>query len=136
MRELFTITIKEQRGNVTAIDARLFDLDLSADKSKLTIKINAKKFDITLAKDFRAAVDRTWVREIERVDLDFTSVGFIDSAGVGALVSVQKRLPPPARGQQGPDAASMPVAVINPSKEVLAILEVLRLHRVFRIVQS
>ena len=59
------------------------------------------------------------------LEIDLSQVTFLDSSGLGALISLQKAL----RSQNGT------VRLINPAANVRQILELTRLHRVFEIVQ-
>ena len=59
------------------------------------------------------------------LEIDLSQVTFLDSSGLGALISLQKTL----RSQNGT------VRLINPATNVRQILELTRLHRVFEIVQ-
>src|SRR5262245_27934675 len=94
-------------------DAAPFDFTLGSNGRALDIRVNAKKFDVAMAKDFRAAVESAWKPGIASVQIDFTRVEFIDSAGVGALISVHKRLPAPAG--RTIDPANRAVTIINAS---------------------
>ena len=60
------------------------------------------------------------------LDLDLASVTFLDSSGLGALISLQKSL----RAQNGT------VRLLKPVPSVYQILELTRLHRVFEIVNG
>lgn len=59
---------------------------------------------------------------VSRVVIDLGTVEFIDSSGVGALLALCKRLP-----------AGAAVQLTHVQAEVRAVLELLRLHRVFEI---
>lgn len=63
--------------------------------------------------------------EITSVELDLSDTKFIDSSGLGALISVQKTM----AAKQGT------VSIVNPTNTVLQVLELTRLHRVFEIVR-
>lgn len=102
----------------------MFEFELSPDQRALTIRVKDQKFDITLAPEFRRQVEDAWRDTIETVSVDFTSVGFIDSSGVGALVSVHKRVAP--KGGR--------LEIQNPGPAVTSVIELLRLHRVFSLV--
>ncbi|MBX2813658.1 MAG: STAS domain-containing protein [Myxococcales bacterium] len=104
----------------------MFEFELSDDKHHLLIRVESKKFDITLAPEFRRSVEQAWDPAIEAVAIDFTSVDFIDSSGVGALVSVHKR----AARKGGV------LEIHNPGPAVTSIIELLRLHRVFKLVET
>ena len=58
--------------------------------------------------------------------MDLSTMTFLDSSGLGALISLHKSL----RTQNGT------VQLVNPSSSVRQILELTRLHRVFEIVNS
>lgn len=114
-------------------DSSVFGFQLSPDGKTLEIKVASRKFDVSLAKEFRASIDQAWKLGITGVTVDFTGVEFIDSAGVGALISVHKRFPAPAKGAIDP--SHQPVSIINAAPAVLTIIELLQLHRVFRLVR-
>ena len=58
--------------------------------------------------------------------MDLSSMTFLDSSGLGALISLHKSL----RTQNGM------VQLMNPTSSVRQILELTRLHRVFEIVNG
>ena len=72
--------------------------------------------------DIRAALkpEHTCLR------VDLSSMTFLDSSGLGALISLHKGL----RSQNGA------VQLVNPTSSVRQILELTRLHRVFEIVSK
>ncbi len=76
----------------------------------------------TIRDAIRAALPETCVQ----LDIDLSQIGFLDSSGLGALLSLHKTL----RARQGA------VRLINPTQQVLQILELTRLHRVFEIVKT
>ncbi|NJK88293.1 MAG: STAS domain-containing protein [Myxococcales bacterium] len=78
---------------------------------------------MTTAADFRRQINEQWAPTITDVAVDFSKVEFIDSSGVGALVSVHKRV-----AEKG-----SAVTLVNPCPAVLSVIELLRLHRVFNL---
>lgn len=72
--------------------------------------------------DIRAALKAS----VTQLDLDLSGATFLDSSGLGVLISLHKTL----RSQNGA------VRLINPAPNVLQIIELTRLHRVFEIVRS
>ena len=60
------------------------------------------------------------------LELDFSTVTFLDSSGLGALISLQKTL----RSRSGT------VRLLKPSPNVRQLLELTQLHRVFEIVNA
>jgi len=64
--------------------------------------------------------------EVTTLDIDLAETRFVDSSGLGALISLHKTM----CARQGT------VRLLNPRPAVLQILELTRLHRVFEIVRS
>lgn len=76
------------------------------------------------ARELKAEVIKKFDNGIVDIDFDASELGFIDSSGLGALISLQK-------------ATSMRnglLRIIRPSEQTQQILELTRLHRVFEIV--
>jgi anti-sigma B factor antagonist len=72
--------------------------------------------------EIRAALPTTTVR----LDLDLSALTFLDSSGLGTLVSLHKTL----RSRNGT------VRLLQPAANVRQILELTRLNRVFEIVNG
>ncbi len=72
--------------------------------------------------EIRAALPSTTVC----LDLDLSAMTFLDSSGLGTLISLHKTL----RSRNGT------VRLIKPAPNVQQILELTRLHRVFEIVNG
>ena len=70
--------------------------------------------------EIRAALPPTCIN----LDLDLSSLSFLDSSGLGALISLHKTL----RSRNGS------VRLIKPATNIQQILELTRLHRVFEII--
>jgi len=70
--------------------------------------------------EIRAALPASTIN----LDLDLSALTFLDSSGLGALISLHKTL----RSRNGS------VRLLKPAPNVLQILELTRLHRVFEIV--
>ncbi len=70
--------------------------------------------------EIRAALPATCVN----LDLDLSALSFLDSSGLGTLISLHKTL----RSRNGT------VRLIRPAANIRQILELTRLHRVFEIV--
>ena len=62
-----------------------------------------------------------WRPDIGDVTVDLSQVDFIDSSGMGSLLSIHRRLP----------ETHAPVRLINVRPGVQSVLELVRLHRVF-----
>jgi anti-sigma B factor antagonist len=76
------------------------------------------------ATPFRDQVRSALRDEHSQIDLDFSTTRFVDSSGLGALISLHKAM----CGRQGR------VRVVNPTPQVQQILELTRMHRLFEIV--
>ena len=73
---------------------------------------------------------RDWVRNtinpVHRIlDVDLRKTAFIDSSGLGALISLHKTM----------SAQGGAVRLFNPRQQVLQILELTRMHRLMEIVR-
>ena len=98
-------------------------IDGHLDNGILRVKLDVNRMDAFAARDFKKQVDLIWSKDVKQVELDFKQVGFIDSSGVGALLGVYKRLPN-ADGQ---------VRLTSVQAPVQSVIELLRLHRIFKI---
>lgn len=100
-----------------------FETTVNEAGDSLRIVINESKFDAPLAPVFKEKLEAVWSPEVRSVVIDFASVQFIDSSGIGALLSVQKKLGPGAE----------PLLIENAGRNVVEVIELLRLHRVFKL---
>ena len=90
----------------------------------LRAEVGVARLDASSARDFKKQVDTLWSDKVTGVEFDFSRVEFVDSSGVGALLGVYKRLP----------AGSASVRLVNVKAPVQSVIELLRLHRIFEIV--
>lgn len=88
----------------------------------LHIKILVSSLDAANANAFKDQVKTCLSGAVTQAELDLSAVEFMDSSGIGAILSVYKQL-------------ETRLLLINPQPPVLSILELLRLHRVFKIEQ-
>lgn len=72
--------------------------------------------------DIRAALQK----DTTTIDIDLSVTTFVDSSGLGALIALQKTMT---------DRGGV-VRIVNPRANVLQILELTRLHRVFEILKT
>ena len=89
----------------------------------LRLEVGVNRLDAASARGFKKEIEGIWTSEIEQVELDFNRVKFVDSSGVGALLSIHKRL----------SQTESPVRLINVAVPVQSVIELLRLHRIFEI---
>jgi len=78
------------------------------------------ELDVVTAPGLRNEVDKVIAGAPKRVEIDLSSLRMVDSSGVGAIVSLYKRV----RGQGGE------VVVVGLRDQPLAIFRLLRLDRV------
>ncbi len=74
-----------------------------------------------LRDNFRAALKP----DTAAVEIEMSDTRFLDSSGLGALISIQKSM----ASRQGS------VCVLNPTSTVVKVLELTRLHRVIEVVR-
>ncbi len=58
-----------------------------------------------------------------QITVDFRETTFMDSSGIGALITLMRKLP----------SQSPPIKLIHPSPSILKLMEVCHLHRLFDI---
>jgi anti-sigma B factor antagonist len=86
----------------------------------LALTVTTPRLDAYAVRDFKASVEAAWSPVVRRASVDMSAVEFLDSSGVGALLSVYKRLPAPGS-----------VRLENVRPAVQTVIELLRLHRIF-----
>jgi anti-sigma B factor antagonist len=96
--------------------------EVGEDNNVLLIELNEENLDASNAREFRDAV-QLMMRDRTRVVLDMTGVRFVDSSGLGALISCLRLL----NGRAGD------FKLCAMSKPVRALFELMRIDRVFNI---
>lgn len=97
--------------------------EATQDNKKLMLTIKESRLDARCARTFKEKLEEVWNDDIDEVEIDFAVVEFIDSSGIGALLSTHKRLA----------HSSSPVVLKNVVPQVQTVIELLRLHRIFDI---
>lgn len=92
-------------------------------ENQMNIKLLVSRLDAANARHFKDKVEESWTGGITTVHVHLEQLDFIDSSGVGALLSVYKKLASPANN----------VILYRVKPQVQSILELLRLHRIFEI---
>jgi anti-sigma B factor antagonist len=98
-------------------------LRASVDGGCLELHVTLSRLDAASAADFRKECGEAWDGTVNRVVVDLNEVQFVDSSGVGALLGLYKRLPPP-----NPN-----VVLRHVQPPVQSVIELLRLHRIFEL---
>ena len=92
-----------------------------------TLRISeVKELGAANADEFRDQARASLTHDLKAVDIDLSQTTFLDSCGLGALISLHKTM----RERSGV------VRLMHPSPGVLQILELTRMQRVFEIVKS
>jgi len=84
-----------------------------------------KELSAANANDFREQVRAAMKESVKNIEIDLSHAMFLDSCGLGALISVHKT----ACSRNGM------VRLINPAPPVRQILELTRMHRIFEVVK-
>jgi anti-sigma B factor antagonist len=100
-----------------------FQFDHDQASGQLRCKIQTPRFDAAVTPEFKKAFEAAWRAETDRIVLDFSGVDFIDSSGVGALLALQKKY----------SESDHPLTLVNAGKNVVEVMELLRLHRLFNL---
>ena len=98
-------------------------IDVSTASGATVVRPSGERLDIEVAADFRAMLLSLIEQGHRRLIIDLADVGFIDSSGLGALVSALKTL---KRTDNGGD-----VRLARVQAPVVSLLEIIRLNRVF-----
>jgi anti-sigma B factor antagonist len=104
-------------------DERRFSIDVTRDGSTTVVRPSADRLDVEVAADFRAMLLSLIEQGNRQLVVDLNDVSFIDSSGLGALVSALKTL---KRSDDGGD-----VRLARVQAPVVSLLEIIRLNRVF-----
>ncbi|WP_296509922.1 STAS domain-containing protein [Rhodoferax sp.] len=88
----------------------------------LVIQVQGDNLDASNVRDFRDGMQKL-IKEQTRVVLDMSHLKFVDSSGLGALISCLRD----TNSRKGDFRLS------NISRSVMALFELMRMHRVFSI---
>jgi len=88
----------------------------------LVIELREDNLDASNVREFRDAV-QSLIQDRSKVVLDMAGVNFVDSSGLGALISCLRQL----NGKRGD------FRLCEMSRTVRALFELMRMHRVFNI---
>jgi anti-sigma B factor antagonist len=91
----------------------------------LVLEFNEVALHVKNVREFRDAA-HALIQDKPQVVLDMTDVRFVDSSGLGALISCLRHV----RGNQGD------LKLCSMSKPVRALFEMTRMHRVFNILET
>jgi anti-sigma B factor antagonist len=110
--------------------------DVSRVRGATVVRPEGASLDLEAAARFRDRLHELIEAGHRNLVIDLSEVSFIDSSGLGALVSALKRLkngrrraPRQGGSRRGPRRGDLRLAAAQPT--VLSLLEVIRLDRVF-----
>jgi anti-sigma B factor antagonist len=89
----------------------------------LSIVLRGPRLDAKAATSLKSGLSLEVPPSINRAEVDMDGINFLDSSGVGILLSIHRKLP--AEGAE--------VTLRNVDPAVRSTLELLRLHRVFNL---
>jgi anti-sigma B factor antagonist len=98
-------------------------IDIAEQNGAAVVRPTSPRVDLEVAGEFRAALVQLIDSGHRRLVVDMSDVNFVDSSGLGALVSALKALKVLKGGGD--------VRLANVQPPVVALLEIIRLHRVF-----
>jgi len=88
---------------------------------------NIKELAAGNSDSFRDEVRAALPPRVKALEIDLSETDFVDSCGLGALISVYKFLN---------RAGAVPVRLVNPAPSIQQIFELTRLHKIFEIVKT
>ena len=89
----------------------------------LNIFVSLPRLDAGTSASIKEHLKMSFDPSVKRAAVDMGSVQFIDSSGVGFLLGIYRKLPK--------DGAEVTLRNVQPG--VQAVLELLRLHRIFKV---
>ena len=96
-------------------------IDAELDGTTLKLIVKVARLDASTVRGFKKECQKIWDPKINHIWADLSQVTFLDSSGVGALLSLYKLLPL--------SNAGFKLRRVQPP--VQAMIELLRLHRIF-----
>lgn len=91
----------------------------------LVVKVCEDRLDSYVASEFRDQMDAFIAQGNERIVLDLSAVDFVDSSGLGAIVTTQKRL-----------GNARDLVICGAGESVLRLFRLARLDRILQLVQD
>jgi anti-sigma B factor antagonist len=98
-------------------------IDAEIDGTTLKIFVKVARLGASTVREFKRECQKIWTSKINDVRVDLSQVTFLDSSGIGALLSLYKLLPT--------SNPCFKLCRVQPA--VQAMIELLRLHRIFAV---
>ena len=90
----------------------------------LYVSVKIPRLDAQSSVEIKKQLKLEFDPSVTRAEVDLGTVQFIDSSGIGLLLNIYRKLPPSDGG----------VTILNVQPGVRAVLELLRLDRIFKVV--
>lgn len=97
-------------------------IETRVEKDILVVKVAEERLDSYVASEFRDQLDRRIAQGSLRIVLDLSAVDFVDSSGLGAIVTTQKRL-----------ADTRDLVICGAGEAVLRLFKLARLDRILKL---
>lgn len=101
----------------------LVDLNIEHANDVLVVTLSGEYLDASTVKDFKADISQVMEGEIKKVVFDMSGLQFIDSSGLGAILSCLRKL----------NGAGGDLKLCGMTKPVRALFELVRMHRIMDI---
>jgi len=101
------------------------NIDLKQEQGLTTAVLGEKRLDAAVAKDFRASMEQIISDGNHQLILDISSVKFMDSSSLGAMVAVLKLI-----------SSTGKLVVLGASGAVLELFKLTRMDRIFTLADS
>ena len=98
----------------------MFDVQLNG--TELKVQVNTRRLDATNVEGLRARIEEYVTDLVDSIQIDMSGVEFIDSSGIGVLLSLQRCL----KDNSGA------VTLVGVEGAVLSIIELLHLNKAFK----
>jgi anti-sigma B factor antagonist len=97
-------------------------IEIRNENDVLVVKVTEDRLDSYVATEFRDQMDQQIAQGTSRIVLDLSEVEFVDSSGLGAIVTTQKRL-----------GSSQDLVICGAGEAVLRLFRLARLDKILQI---
>ncbi len=97
-------------------------IDIHEEKGILEVRVRYSRLDASVAERFKTACAAVWRPETEELAINLGEVDFVDSTGIGALLSLYRKLP---------KENAHPIRLRHVQRGVRSVIELLRLQAIF-----
>lgn len=101
------------------------DIQIETEDDVVILTFNVEQLNVTDAKELKERVTPL-IKDYTKVIFDMVRLQYIDSSGLGVLVGLMRSI----------SARNGSLKLVNVSRPVIAILELVRMHRLFEIYEN